>query len=1845
MPPTPPPSPNRVQKIATVSADIDRMTAENVIANRISARGLRAYNGKFEQVTEVDVKVIEGEEYVFQQGFRAEGPVIIGTKTPGDDVFKEIVQLQGNEVRVDGNKFEVIAPTTLKIPEGSGDPTLRVEGNEDVTGDVTIHKDMKVEGDINANEAGKTARFHKVQVNDELNVSEPATFERGATFQDADGNMSNINGNQYDGIAAKAGEFVNPPTVTIGGGYFTTAFDVQGDSNVNPELVPVVNQGMGENPENLGDLMFTNRDQRITSTKTWEKNIKFSNEEYGVEGWSNRWKDNLRLRLGGDLDGEISFRGDENTAVLDARIRQVFGSVPNVRLYVSSAEGRDSNPGNNPNFPVRSIKRAAELAQEYVERRNGKFPNFSKINFPAKAYQNPGKSQAYRDAADTIWANRNIPDDGLIDKMSKFLEDYDEELAERETNVPGFDTIKDICRRDAGFLIEAVCSDLTYGGTLNMARAAARYFEQFKRPLAEGTGGASRSKEERLVLPFDQRTATIVVWDNLRDDIRALFDENNDSDVLETIDALFLGLKNTLQSPLPFQTNFSFEARSGNSFGDNRFSELVSGDITRNVDGAAVPYQNTWIDKVKEYLLTLELEEEIEPNVSFTEETVRDIYNAVAEDMKNGGIEHSARKAGEFFSQNVRLLREGNVRPIVLSLQYAEQLVVDEANVLESEVDSIELTEYVKRFRGLMEGVYTTIQFPTTFAPTPVTIFVTSGVYVEEPPIYLAPNVSVVGDSLRSVLVYANKETGSDRTDFFHCNSGVYLFNLRFRDIREPGFCAAFPSALVDVKNTMDNLDQDGIPQYYRIVGPDEDKPDEARVLFSYPGYTKFNRPKVYVDEPRDSNTIVQEIIVTDQGDGYDANVLQTLINAKKIRIRDIGEMKNKILDEDGNPVPFEITEGGMTWEMDDYYDEDNLDGLDLPTGVPDIRAGFRIDVENGMITSIKLNTDSITGRSLHGRGYRGQAAFLDLPAPKNGGRRARAIVVMKSDYAELSIPEDGIDENGRIVKVKIDHPGSGYTDVSNPWISIPPPTDLQPYVNASPYVQNCSNLSGPFDTNGNLVPKTLPLPFDVNDIYGDNTDVRINPNGAGGGIRVDGACVAPRSPVPSFVTDAFTQLNQGGIGFLLINRGYAQLVSTFGLFCSTHVKALGGSFANISNTVTDFGIESMHARGYWPIPYANTKIVAPRVMVGDENLLVTDHPLKLDAGIFNPKIDQETSGVYIPDEGYRSEVRLDEVASFWGAGYDDIAVTEEDFFAPGVNAYYLVTEIDPPPSQSNGNLTARFESPSNEYAIYLNGEEGWVNFKIVENEWRRKDNDEVVTNRTGRVRTFVRVTRENLVSGSGEFLSLNVAKDWAQGDTREPSDRQMFKGAGYKEVPNVTVILMDKEMNDGTSLSEIITRPVEIRMSLSRVTPIVVKLDQDLIQRLVRPKFMSVCRINGVWHTVRGVTRVGSENPDSADPFQPGEYALTLFPAVNWVNDQTDLAFYDASYISTNSHAMEYVGSGVTYNALPEYGGVPNSAGEVVEFSPGRVFFTTQDQLGNTRIGKDFSVDQLSGRVSINTDQFNLAGLSSIGPFRNDAGDSVGVQLRSVSNNPNLTSDMPGNTVPTQQAVLGYFERFVIPQPSSQFLTLQSRNINNVLQITWERPRADDLQGKLPNDPNDPDGNVFPPRVEVDDLIADKTVTSDTITSRETITGKNMTLSGNLTAGSVGDQDTKIRGVWEGQGSGVTFGSLSGIPIAFTCQVNEGTVKRLSFGGGSVTEANPGIRMPKDGKIISLTVQGAHGVYVVRNGNVDNTEVYSGNSSISNLDISFDENDTINFETMVLPEETVVVTFFVVFG
>ena len=160
-------------------------------------------------------------------------------------------------------------------------------------------------------------------------------------------------------------------------------------------------------------------------------------------------------------------------------------------------------------------------------------------------------------------------------------------------------------------------------------------------------------------------------------------------------------------------------------------------------------------------------------------------------------------------------------------------------------------------------------------------------------------------------------------------------------------------------------------------------------------------------------------------------------------------------------------------------------------------------------------------------------------------------------------------------------------------------------------------------------------LPIDW--VEGGYSDRRIDPHGAGGGALVDGNAPSTRSPIQSFVFDAFTQLPQGGHGIHVINNGYAQLVSVFTIFCDVAVHCESGGICSITNSNANFGDLCLVAEGYGKKEFNGT-IYNPPNIAYDTNYNTFYPDENYPQGFFPSR--QEIC-VFVPDPKNRPHISL----------------------------------------------------------------------------------------------------------------------------------------------------------------------------------------------------------------------------------------------------------------------------------------------------------------------------------------------------------------------------------------------------------------------------------------------------------------------------------------------------------------------------------------------------------------------------------------------------------------------------
>jgi hypothetical protein len=106
--------------------------------------------------------------------------------------------------------------------------------------------------------------------------------------------------------------------------------------------------------------------------------------------------------------------------------------------------------------------------------------------------------------------------------------------------------------------------------------------------------------------------------------------------------------------------------------------------------------------------------------------------------------------------------------------------------------------------------------------------------------------------------------------------------------------------------------------------------------------------------------------------------------------------------------------------------------------------------------------------------------------------------------------------------------------------------------------------------------------------------------------------------------------------------------------------------------------------------------------------------------------------------------------------------------------------------------------------------------------------------------------------------------------------------------------------------------------------------------------------------------------NIDSSNEVLPNVYSITVSPEVPFaVGVGTSVPFARISKILASGQSLEYIGSGTSIlNALPIFGGKVKQDNEIDMRNGGSVIFTSTDQSGNFRIGDGVVIDQTSGTI-----------------------------------------------------------------------------------------------------------------------------------------------------------------------------------------------------------------------------------------------------------------------------------------
>jgi hypothetical protein len=553
----------------------------------------------------------------------------------------------------------------------------------------------------------------------------------------------------------------------------------------------------------------------------------------------------------------------------------------------------------------------------------------------------------------------------------------------------------------------------------------------------------------------------------------------------------------------------------------------------------------------------------------------------------NFSVEQDAIIDGDF---TVRGIPQGTA-PLVSNTLY----VTPDGND-ENDGTSMDSTRACRTISGVVRS---------PFYQSGTAIKVMAGTYFEDNPIPLKPYTSVVGNDLRTTFV----EPLNKDLDLFHVNSGVYIAQMQMRNLRRgaveryaPGgagtyttgaYCCAFPPNL---ENPIDIYYSPYIQNCTNQSGPwlkdgTMMVPNQTVQIPLAAGTSTWIADQNQITVTLYTGTIAVGMALNDAAnEGYrNAQVLlkqnRTFLQSQTVAYveatfpdlvydqakcyRDVGYIVDAVAGDARLGGNKRSIEAGLAY----WSGNSSLIANEVTQTVDAINYLKEISLEvitNTTVTNIystlsnqviNLNLDK--GQVVYTRA----ASSYDLIKNIIVDGEAAAPDTPTADLLGLIYPT-GLSPNNVNV-------ASTVTEITqlttNTYVITLSTSTVSPSDNATVYFG--------YTTTYPYLDADIPAIWTADD--GDKyVDRRLNPEGSGGGALVDGNAPSLRSPIQSFVFDAFTQLNQGGIGIHIINNGYAQLVSVFTIMCSQAVIVENGGIASITNSNANFGDTCLTAKG-----------------------------------------------------------------------------------------------------------------------------------------------------------------------------------------------------------------------------------------------------------------------------------------------------------------------------------------------------------------------------------------------------------------------------------------------------------------------------------------------------------------------------------------------------------------------------------------------------------------------------------------------------------------------------------------
>jgi len=406
----------------------------------------------------------------------------------------------------------------------------------------------------------------------------------------------------------------------------------------------------------------------------------------------------------------------------------------------------------------------------------------------------------------------------LITNLGSLIEDVLENGVSRlsiyKENRGSFYRSESKCRRDINLIVRSIANDLYIGGNTNTFKAARKYFD-------------------------------------INGDLIFINNESNQSKIAfeKAAELMKMALTNQLyEKNLTLIESFSEYGGGG---------EIIPYGISGNAN-TCIDVQLT-IDTLISIISTviddgdLSILDSIEENQGiwsdFENICLRDIgyiVEAVASDLKNGGNINCFNAGNAYFKGNNLVFIDGEERESIATFEKAKELMlfamrnwnvdrfgtkykpeysffdlyIDESLIIDKDLNGEFLYPLCNDVKNAIENYFNIISHIIKNGPNSVeqqlpsfktTVFVKSGVYVEQNPVILPPSTGIVGDNLREVSIVP----AIPNKDLFYLNNGSYITGATFSGHIAPSVVGSFPK--VKIGNTL-TLPCSGTSNQYEIT-------------------------------------------------------------------------------------------------------------------------------------------------------------------------------------------------------------------------------------------------------------------------------------------------------------------------------------------------------------------------------------------------------------------------------------------------------------------------------------------------------------------------------------------------------------------------------------------------------------------------------------------------------------------------------------------------------------------------------------------------------------------------------------------------------------------------------------------------------------------------------------------------------------------------------------------------------------------------------------------------------------------------------------------------------------------